>query len=160
MTIGGKEYSIQDVMREPVLFAENATLKDALTEMVRRQTNSGLVVDTEGKLLGMVTTVDIIKAVLPDYLEEDEIAARFADESLLRQDALKSATLPIKDFMMEDVPTVPSDATLLEGAVMAVRGGYGRIAVVDENNKPVGVLTRTEIKRVIAGYLDIINDFS
>jgi len=155
MTVNGKNYTIQDMMRPPVFFSPDDTLRDVLAKMIASKTNSGLIVDAENTILGMVSTVDVIKAVLPEYIEDDSIAARFASEEFFEEEALVAANMPVQEFMNKDVPTVKTTDTVLEAAVMAIRSGLGRIVVVDESKKPIGVLTRTEIKLVIGTYLNI-----
>lgn len=155
MVVNGKEVGISDIMRPPVLILAEATLHEALERMVREKRNSLTVVDEEGKLLGAVNAVDIIKEVMPDYLEQDEIAAGFADEGIFRENALRVKDKPVRDFMAKEVPRVTSDSSLVKAAVLAAGLGRGRITVVDSEERPVGILTRTEIKQVIAGYLGI-----
>lgn len=155
MTINGKEVTIRDIMRPAITVGENETLRTVLERMVTEKRNSLTVVDGEGKFVGAINAIDIIKAVLPDYLEEDAIAARFADISLLKEDANRVKDKPIKEFMATDIPTVTPEDSLLGTVVLATQRGRGRITVVDENNKPVGILTRTEIKQVIGSFLDI-----
>lgn len=147
-------------MRPPVLIQENGTLGSALEQMIREKRNSLTVVNEHGVLVGAVNAIDIIKAVVPDYLEDDAITARFADETILREDTKKAKDLPITSFMATDIPVIAHDASITEAAVTAASTGRGRITVVDENKKPVGVLTRTEIKQVIGSYLGFSNQAS
>ncbi len=142
-------------MRPPVLVPVGTTLRECLRLMVEQQRNSLTVVNEDGTFAGAVNAVDIIREVLPDYLEEDVISARFADESLLAQDAQRVADHPVETFMSRDVPTVTPRSSLVEAAVLAAVKGRGRITVLDEQRRPIGVLTRTEIKRVLAFFLGI-----
>ena len=155
MTINGKTITIADIMRPAVTIEQSATLEQVLTRMVAEKRNSLSVVDENGVFVGAVNAVDVIKEVLPDYLEDDVIAARFADDALLKEDAQRVKDKPVSEFMAKDVPGISADTSLLEAAVLAVKQGRGRITIVDDNKHPVGILTRTEIKRVIAAYLDI-----
>lgn len=146
---------ITDLMRPAVLVHEKDTLRSVLEKMVRDKRNSLTVVDDKGVLVGAVNAVDIIKEVLPDYLEDDAIASRFADDSFLKEDAERVKDTPVSAFMAQSIPTISSEGSLLEASIMAIKKGRGRITVVDKEGKPLGVLTRTEIKRVIASYLNI-----
>lgn len=158
MTIDGKTYKIADLMRKPVAIPKDSSLRDTLAVLLTQKTNMGVVVDTDDTFLGTVTTVDVIKAVLPDYLEGDEVAARFADDTLFKQDVRKAADKPVCDFVDREEATITEDANLLEAAVLAVQDERGRIVVLDTDKKPIGILSRTEIKKVIAAYLDIANE--
>lgn len=146
---------IEDLMRPPVIIPIGTTLKECLERMVKEKRNSLTVVNQDGTFAGAVNAVDVIREVLPDYLEEDVIAVRFADDALLAQDAQRVADHPVESFMARDVPTVTLESSLVEAAVLASVKGRGRITVLDDHRHPIGVLTRTEIKRVIAFYLGI-----
>lgn len=155
MIVDGKHVKIADIMRPPHLIKETQTLKEALTTMIEERCNSLTVVKEDGTYAGRLSTVDIIKEVLPDYMEDDTVAARFANADLLREDASRVKDKQVKEFMMTDVPTINVDDSVVEAAVLAAKQGHGRITVVDAEAKPVGIMTRTEIKRVIGHFLDI-----
>jgi len=150
-------FTVASLMRPPALINENGTLENALEQMIREKRNSLTVVDNDGKLVGAINAIDIIKAVLPDYLEEDAVAARFADETILREDTEKVRGVPITSFMATDIPVIARDTSITEAAVTAIASGRGRITIVDENHRPIGILTRTEIKQVIGSYLGFTN---
>jgi CBS domain-containing protein len=149
------ETTVREMMREPTLVSDDQTLRHVLERMVHEHRNSLAVVDADGKLVGAVNAVDIIQEVVPDYLETDAVSARFADDALLREDAQRVADKCVREFMATDIPTISPDDSMTEAAVLAACHGRGRIVVINEANEPIGILTRTEIKRVIATYLDI-----
>ena len=146
--------TVSSLMRPPITIQHTATLEEVVRKMVSEKRNSLVVINDDGAFAGAVNAIDVIKAVLPDYLEDDAIAARFADETLMKQDAHKVRGMVISEFMSKDLPTITEKTHIVEAAVQASKLGRGRIVVVDENKKPVGVLTRTEIKQVIASYFD------
>lgn len=158
MVINGKEYVASDIMRPAVTVTQEATLEEVITRMVSEKRNSLVVVDGDGVLIGAVNAIDVIKAVLPDYLEESQVAARFGDFDLLKEDARRVSGMQVREFMSKDVPTIAKSGNLLEAAVMASTQGRGRITVVDEAHRPVGVLTRTEIKQIIGQALGVSGD--
>ena len=158
MKIDGNEYKIRDLMREAVIIQKDAELVQVLESLIKGKSNIGVVVDTEGRYLGSVNTVDVIRAILPDYIEEDPTAARFADTEMLREDTKKSATKSVSDFISKKDLTMHANANLLEAAVLSSVNAQGRTVIVDEDNKPLGILTRTEIKQVLGAFLDIKND--
>ena len=158
MTIDGKEYKVRDLMREVVTIPRDTELTAALETLVQQKSNIAVVVDADGKMLGGVSTLDIIKAILPDYIEADPTAAHFADTAMLKEDTLKSASKHVCDFINTQDVTVEADASLLEATVLSCINAQGRIVVVDADNIPVGLLTRTEIKQVLAAFLGIKND--
>lgn len=153
--INGKKYTVADLMRRPFLIPSSATLKDALRVLIENRSNIGIVVAEDNTFVGTVSTVDIIKEILPDYIENDEVAARFADDDLLQEDVLKAGLMPVCDFVDTHEKTLQADSGLVEAAVIMVREDAGRIVIVDEARKPLGVLTRTEIKKMFGAFLGI-----
>ena len=145
-------------MRPSVFINNSATLEETLQKMISEHRNSLIVIAEDGTLEGMVNAIDIIKAVLPDYMEESNLAARFSNLDLLKEDAERVKDTVITDFMEKDVPTIKVDGNLIEAAAMAAHSGRGRIAVVNAENEPVGVLTRTELKQVIGATLGMCGD--
>lgn len=158
MTFNGKSYSVADIMRPAIVIHNEASLFETLEQMMKEKRNSLIVVDGEGRVIGMVNAVDIIKAVLPDYLEESNLAARFSNMDLLKEDAERVRDQNITEFMVADFPTIKENGSIIEAAAIAAHSGQGRIVVVDEDKKPVGVLTRTELKQVIGATLGICGD--
>lgn len=146
------------LMREPVLVREDDTLEHILKKMVNEKRNSLTVVDEHGVFVGAVNALDVIRAVLPDYLENDVITARFADATILKEDLHKEKDTPVKKFMGTELPVIKKSTSMVEATVLASKSGRGRITVVDDDKKPIGILTRTEIKCVLAAYLDLATD--
>lgn len=146
---------VKDLMRPAVLVKDTDSLHAVLEKMVYEKRNSLTVVDENGVLVGAVNAIDVIRAVVPDYLEEDQTAAHFADDSLLQEEVEKNRNLLVREFMATDIPTITEKTGLVEATVIAVCEGRGRITVVNDEKKPVGVLTRTELKMIIAGYAGI-----
>lgn len=145
-------------MRPAVFISSSATLEETLRKMINERRNSLLVVAEDGTLSGMVNAIDIIKAVLPDYMEESNLAARFSNLDLLKEDAERVKDTLVTDFMEREIPTIKVEGNLIEAAAIAAHSGRGRIAVVNSKNEPVGVLTRTELKQVIGATLGMCGD--
>lgn len=146
---------VKEIMRPAVTVEETTTLREVVDRMITEKRNSLIVTNSSGVFVGAVNAIDVIKAVLPDYLEEDAIAAHFADQSLLEQDVAQAEKMPVKEFMNAHAPTITPLSGVLEAAARVIQGGQGRIVVVDDAKKPVGIITRTEIKQVIGKLLGL-----
>jgi len=149
--------SVKEIMRSVKCINKNGTFFDALKMMINEKTNSLAVVDDDGKLVGMLNTGRMIEEVVPDYLETDDVAAHFASEQIFIEDVKKAKNSPIEKFMLKEFKSIHFNANLMEVAVMAISANQLRIPVVDEDKKPVGIITRTELKRVIGNILEIEN---
>jgi len=146
---------IQDIMRNAVLIGQDAVFIDALRKMIIDKTNSLLVINKTGKLIGEIQSFDLIRQVVPGYVVSDEIAAHFATEEIFKDACEAAKTIPIEKFMNKDPKTITLKSSLMEAVVIAMAHGQSRIPVVDEEHRPLGVLSRTELKQVIGKYVDI-----
>ncbi len=146
---------MKDIMIHCTLVKNTATFDDVINVMISENTNSVLVIDDEGKMVGEVNVVELLKAVVPDYTEEDTIAAHFTTEEIFHEEIARTKNMPVTDFMVTDKTTVTENASLMEVAVIAIERGQARIPVVDEDNKPLGAITRRGLKKIMAQHLDI-----
>ena len=151
---------IQDIMRKAVLIGQDAVFIDALRKMIIDKTNSLIVVNKAGKLVGEIQSFDLIRQVVPGYVVSDEIAAHFATEEIFKDACEAAKNIPIEKFMDKDPKTITLQSSLVEAAVIALTHGQSRIPVVDEQNQPLGVLSRTELKQVIGKFINIEESFT
>ena len=147
---------VEKIMRQVNTIEEDKTFFDCLKEMQKNKINNLLVVDSEGRLAGMVNSSKIIHAVIPDYLKDNCIAASFVSEDIFVEDILKVKDLPIKKFMMRDLLTVGPQDNVAEASVLSLKYKKQlRLPVVDKEGRPIGIVTKTELRRFIASVLGI-----
>lgn len=153
------EITIENIMRPATIVRDNVTFRDVLTKMIEEKRNSMLVVDAEGKLVGLVNAKALVQRAIPDYLEEDVLAARYATEDMFKEEAQKVADKPVTDFMIADIKTIKLSDSVMYAAVVGLAGSNMRVPVLDDEGKPLGLLTRTEIKQLIGMHLGIVGCF-
>ena len=146
---------IQDIMRKAVLIGQDAVFIDALRKMIIDKTNSLIVVNKAGKLVGEIQSFDLIKQVVPGYIVSDEIAAHFATEEIFMDACEAAKNIPIEKFMDKDPKTITLQSSLMEAVVVAMTHGQSRVPIVDEQHQPLGILSRTELKQVIGKCINI-----
>ncbi len=146
---------IRDLTKEAVLISEDSSFRDAIALMVSKKTNSLLVIDEDGKLSGEVNVSDLLNAIVPEYGDPDNIMENLGTEKGFG-DAVKDATdKPVADFMTVDVQPVHVDDTLLTIASTAIANETQHIPIVDNENRPIGVISRRGLKHILAKYLGI-----
>ncbi len=126
---------------------------DALpaTRMLAEQGLPGLVVvDDDGGPLVVLPASQVLRFALPEYIEEDpRLASMYAEQeadAFCR--ALEGRTvrelMPSKQYLPQrdrDRPVVRTDDTLIEVATQMTRQHSPVVAVVDERQAVVGVIT-------------------
>lgn len=144
---------LTDIMRPAITISEDATLREALHRMNREKTNELLVVDGDGALSGEVSVTDLLAAVVPEDLDGDRVLAHFSDEDAIAEAVKNAADKPISECMSYSVETVHVDASLIDVASTAIAMGQARIPVVDQDNRPVGIISRIGLKHILSNYL-------
>ncbi|MGE5599633.1 MAG: CBS and ACT domain-containing protein [Bacteroidota bacterium] len=118
--------------RNPVSVSENTPVLEA-GEIMRRKGFSRLPVTRDGKLVGIVTKMDVMR-VSPSPATTLSV---FEMNYLLSK-------LTLKEVMTRDPVTIDPDATLEEAAVLMRDREIGALPVV-EHGKLVGIITESDI---------------
>lgn len=135
-------HTAADVMTPgPVTVRESAPLHEAAELMARRRLKRLPVVDAEGRLAGIVSRVDVIRAA----------AGRGSSAAAAAEPASGlSASAPLSAVMRRDVPVVSPDAPVSEvfQAIAATR--LHRALVLDAERRVLGVISDAELLERLA----------
>jgi CBS domain-containing protein len=115
--------------RTPVTIQVESKLGHALDRMVEHRVGALLVIDDDGRLVGILTERDYLRKVvgiLPDYAHQ-----------------------PIRDYMTPDPETVGADDRLAVALQKMDVGGYRHLPVVEEDGRPVGLVSVRDVIRHI-----------
>lgn len=115
---------------KPVTVTPETTIAQAINLMVERDVKRLPVVDANGTLLGMVSRVNVLRALAEPPVAETP-----------RQFPPPGHYVRVGDMMMTHVPTVPSNASLAEVVDLLVSHARRRVVVVDETGRVVGIIT-------------------
>jgi CBS domain-containing protein/anti-sigma regulatory factor (Ser/Thr protein kinase) len=126
------ELKIEDVMKREVITVAPRTSMREFKELLRLKRISGAPVVEDGRLVGIISLEDLIKA-----LEDGEM------------DSL------VGSKMTSGVETLFSDDSAVQAVNRMARFGYGRFPVVDRSGKLVGILTRGDILRGLLRQLEV-----
>lgn len=148
---------VKDIVKPAVTISEEASFTEAVQAMINGKTNTLLVVNTEGKLSGEISVADLLDAIVPEYLDGDNIAAHFATEEMFAEAVKDTETKQVQFFMSKDFSVVKMNDGLMSVAATAIGHQRARIPVVDADNRPIGIISRQGLKHIIADYLNIPN---
>lgn len=125
---------VADVMsKPPVTTTPNESLGVAAARMASRGIKRLPVVDDAGKLVGMLARLDILQRVADTTIK--------VGKKPLPVNAGRIAS----DVMQREIPTVRADASLSELVNAFVAANTHRLIVVDENSKPLGLLSDADV---------------
>ena len=146
---------VADIIKEAHIIGEESTFAEALTKMIRSQTNTLLVVDEEGKLTGELSVADFLDAVVPMDVDGDDVLEHFASEDQFEAAIKEARDTPVSLFMSYDFDTVGIHDGLFEVAATAVSRQRARIPVIDKEGRPVGIISRQGLKHILGDFLNI-----
>jgi len=143
---------VRDVMtRRLVSIGPETPLGDAARLMVEREVRALPVVDEAGSLLGMVTHRELLRYLIPNYLQRTRSGEfRAPTKAQLQRGSADPRAIPVKEAMARSVLCVAEEQTLTDVANLMSSKDVDRFPVVREG-KVVGFLTRADlIRRLIA----------
>ncbi len=111
-----------------VTLPPDATVREAADTLIRKGIHGAPVKDEEKGLVGMFTLRDAARA-----LAEGAVDAKVAE------------------YMSRPLVTVREDEDILRAMELMRERGVGRLVVLDMRGQPVGIVTKTDILRHIAG---------
>lgn len=127
------------------------TLKEAvnLLRMAKRGEErvgvKGLpVIDEKGRIVGMLSMRDILRAVFPFYLSMMELGD-FTWDGMVEAIAKRSSNRLVKDVMSRVVITIHEDAPLMECVDHIIKHNIKRLPVIDKDGRVVGMLYERDI---------------
>lgn len=141
----------EDVMTSPVITVEE---DDVLSQAVSLMLTNGVkrlpVVDTTGKLVGMLCRIDVFKTIT------NEIPTwGHPDENHIQPGRCKIAT----DIMLRDTVTVAPDASIEEVIHVIDSNQIQRVAVVDPGNNFLGLISDRDLLAAFAEHQTSILDY-
>ncbi|MDQ7786047.1 MAG: CBS domain-containing protein [Thermodesulfovibrionales bacterium] len=102
------------------------------------------VLDTKGKLIGILSIGDILKAVYPKYMYQMDLGS-FTWDGMVETIAKKMADRKVKDFMTQMVITIREDAPIMECVDQMLKHNVKRVPVLNKENKVIGILYERDI---------------
>ncbi|PIW37149.1 MAG: hypothetical protein COW24_01665 [Candidatus Kerfeldbacteria bacterium CG15_BIG_FIL_POST_REV_8_21_14_020_45_12] len=144
------------IRRNIITLPDTADFRQALETMVEHKTNGLIVVDSEMKPVGAIDSFLLIRTMVPDYLRLDPSLAQFEPEGVFYKLVSSALNKPVKEIMQElhGVRVKENDPMIL-AATLAAKHSYRYIPVCDDDDKLVGLVSRTDIKRAMAELLNI-----
>ena len=148
----GGHLTVRDIMATRVVTCgPEETLGAVAQLMVDRDVRAVPVVNEAGTLLGMVTHRELLRYLLPDYLQRAKSGeVRAPTRSQIQRGSADPRLIPVKEAMARAVLCVSEDQTLSDVASLMNNKDVDRFPVVREG-VVVGFLTRADlIRRLVA----------
>jgi len=140
---------VKDIMNTTVKTAEADTLiKDIASIMCLNKISGVPVVDSNNKLIGVLSEKDILVAMFPDVRQVMHEGAKPDFESI-EFDYKGLLNKKVGDLMTQTVASVTPDMPLLKAASMMCVKQIRRIPVTDDSNSLVGIISIGDVHKAI-----------
>jgi len=142
---------IREIMtKDVVTLSPETTVKDAVDLLFKLKISGLPVVDSENLVVGMFTEKEVLKTILPSYVERFEGLTRMFGDKGLERRVMELEKMHVGDIMRREVICVEENAPIVEVAkIMLVRNAR-RVPVL-KDSKLSGIVAREDILRSILG---------
>lgn len=142
----------RDVMVSPVITVdENETVRDVARLLVEKRISAVPVVDSAGKVVGIVTEADLMhRTETGTERPYSWWLSLFLGDRTIAADYVKSHATTVKDVMTRDVKTADPDTPLFEIADLFGENHIKRVPIVSKAGNIVGIVSRANIIQAIA----------
>jgi CBS domain-containing protein len=146
------QLTVRDVMTpHAITVGGERTLGDVARLMVEQDIRALPVVDETGSLIGMVTHRELLRFLIPAFVQRSKSGEfRLPTRSQLQRGSTDPQLIPVKEAMARSVLCLAEDQTLADVANLMSTKDLDRFPVVREG-VVVGFLTRADVvRRLIA----------
>lgn len=155
MNMKVKDFMIKDV----ISVHPDATIKEVMKTFVDKKIGGLPIVNDEGKLTGIITDGDILRAIKPidRHIQDYFNLITYIQEQNMESRLSELADLAIvKIAKTRGIVTVSPEDEMKQVVVILAKHHFKKLPVIDKDNKVVGVISRGDAIRNIQNC--IIND--
>ncbi|MEA4910426.1 MAG: CBS domain-containing protein [Chloroflexi bacterium] len=138
---------ISDCMKRNVVsIQQGAAVSQVVDLVIENLIGTVPVVDSQGKLVGVVKLRDILSLVMPDFvrlIDNFDFVHDFGAVNS-RQPTLKDLNEPVNAIMQEPI-YAEADCSLLRAAALLNQHGLKDLPVVDSQGKLIGIASHVDI---------------
>lgn len=142
---------VEDVMTHlVVMLRPQDTIKGGADMLIKNRISGAPVVE-DGRLVGIVSEADLVRAYAPPARAGSPFVAVNPLMFLLRGTVPRQVhNTTIADVMTRNVVSISPEESVWEAASVIDRHGFRRLPVVDGDGYVVGILTRSDLVRAMA----------
>lgn len=128
---------VSDIMSTGVItVSQNSTVREVLKVLFDNDISGAPVVSADGKVIGVLSSLDIIVA------------------SGMRKYNVHLHELSGQMSVKKEVVQLPPDAPIKDALLLVVKKRIGRVLIMEESGKLVGIVTRSDLLKYYATSID------
>jgi CBS-domain-containing membrane protein len=134
--------------KEVITVTADTSLSDAAHLLVTHRISGLPVVDGAGKLIGLITEADFLRAMgLPSH-HPSQTVWQTLDAMLFHRPDVRKHTGKVSDLMVRNVVTIGRMSTVHEAVTAMKTHNIKRILIRDDDNHVIGMVTRSNLVRL------------
>jgi CBS domain-containing membrane protein len=137
--------------RDLVLIPQHMTLRTAAAVLSQARVSGAPVIDSRGACVGVISATDFLRRAKEEdrqRLRDHPIECVCADWQMVETNALPPDTVSTR--MTRDPVTAPTGMRIQELARMMLDAHIHRIVILDEQERPVGIVSTTDMLAALA----------
>lgn len=147
--------TVADVMsRDPITVKQQTPIKETIKILVEHRISGLPVVDDAGKAVGVISETDLLWQEAgvepPLYIMFLDSVIFLENPARHEQELHKALGQTVGEVMSSDAITVKPDQPLQKAAKLMQEKSIRRLAVTDDDDKVIGILTAGDIVRAMA----------
>lgn len=137
---------VRDFLRRDLTSVDRDTPLSRVIRLLELSGHASLpVVDEEGRVVGVISERDIIRALLPGYMDLLRSTSFLPSLNQMARRLREIAHLPVEQFMTKEVVACKPEDTDIHVADLMLRRGLKQIPVVDAQGRLIGVVRRIDL---------------
>jgi CBS domain-containing protein len=143
----------EEIAEEFPVVAMDSNALDAARLLAEHRLPGIVVTDTSGKPYAILPASQVVRFIVPSYVQDDPSLAGVLNESMADRAAEKLGDKKVRDVLPEHLTNVPpanADDTIIEVAAIMARFRSPLIAVMKEG-KLLGVITASRLLAAAMG---------
>ncbi len=145
--------NVKDIVKPAVIISEDETFSSALTALLYNETNTLLVTNKKGKLVGEITVSNLLEEVIPDTLNGQDVVEHFNTDDAFIASIEIAKDIPVSEFMSKDFSSLTLNDNLTSIIATAIAFDRARIPVVDGEDRPIGIISRQGLKQILNKFI-------
>jgi CBS domain-containing membrane protein len=139
----------EDLMsREVVAIPMGMSLRGAALRLIHAHVSGAPVVDDAGRCVGVLSTADFLKLAGNQRRNESGSSCVCCDWQVMELQAVPEDA--VRNYMTADLVAARADMSLSELARCMLDAHIHRVIVVDDERRPIGVVSTTDILATVA----------
>jgi CBS domain-containing protein len=150
-----RDMPVSEVMTTDVVsFSPEQNVQEAMQQLVERSVDAGPVIDDDGRVVGMLSTGDLIveeaRVHFPTVVNFLGVNVTLPfSERKLDESVEKALGATVGEVMTDDPVTCSADTTVEDAATLMHDRDLSRLPVVDDDDRLIGLIARGDIVRAI-----------